>query len=217
MTDNKQEAIDQLQALIKDIGIAMLVTHDAGGEMHGRPMATQQAPFDGRLWFFTSAKNTKTRDLAQSPQVCLVYSDASKQRYVYITGNGRLVRDPAKVKELWRTADRLWFPGGPEDADLRLLEVTVERASWWTVPGMIGTAVAIVSALASGETPMPGDSGTLEFAPLLPDAPRSSQRVTRLRTPATNATAATKKSKAPAKRARPGGRRALARGIGSAH
>lgn len=217
MTDNKQEAIDQLQALIKDIGIAMLITHDAGGEMHGRPMATQQAPFDGRLWFFSSAKNTKTRDLAQSSQVCLVYSDTSKQRYVYITGQGRLLRDPAKVKELWRTADRIWFPGGPEDADLRLLEVTVERASWWTVPGMIGTAVAIVSALASGETPSPGDSGTLEFAPLLPNAPRSSQRVTRLRKPATNVTAASRKSKAPAKRARATGDGNSARDIGTSH
>ena len=51
----KQEKIEKVRDLIKGIKIAMLTTvNPTDGSLHSRPMATQEAEFDGDLWFFTA-------------------------------------------------------------------------------------------------------------------------------------------------------------------
>lgn len=182
-----EEASRKLQDLIKDIRIAMLVTQGAGGELHGRPMQTEAAPFDGRLWFFTSGATTKAADLRRTERASLVYADSSHQRYVFITGIARLVNDPVRKRELWKPQYRMWFRAGLDDPQLRLLQVTVERALYWTRPGLIGSALATAAAvLTTGEAPELGESGTLEFE--LPKAPNRGKRpqLKRAREPAAN-------------------------------
>src|SRR5690606_30642051 len=51
---SEREKIEKLRELIKDIDIAMLTTVDEDGSLRSRPMGTQEAEFDGDLWFFTS-------------------------------------------------------------------------------------------------------------------------------------------------------------------
>jgi len=82
-----------------------------------------------------------------------------------VTGRARLVIDRSRFQKYFRPTDKLWYPRGVEDPDLRMLEVTVERAIYWTRSGIIGTAVAMASALATGSQPELGESGTLEFGP----------------------------------------------------
>lgn len=48
----KQEEIETLRELIKDIDMAMLTTATEEG-LVSRPMKTQEVEFDGDLWFFT--------------------------------------------------------------------------------------------------------------------------------------------------------------------
>jgi general stress protein 26 len=166
---NSQDAFDRLQALIKGIGVAVLVSHAprdrAGAPLHGRPMLTLEGPADGRLLFFTGASSPKVLDLKRDPHVALVYADSSSHRYVFVNGRGRLLVDRERFDKYWRPTDRLWYPGGIDDPDLRLLEVTVERAMYWTRPGLVGTAIAMATALATGDAPELGESGTLEFGP----------------------------------------------------
>ena len=160
-----QQTFDRLAELIKGIRVAVLVTHAAREGFHGRPMQTLEGPEDGRLRFFTSASSPKALDLKRDADVALVYADSDSQRYVFVTGRARLTVDRERFKKYFRPTDKLWYPRGVDDPDLRMLEVTVERAIYWTRSGVIGTAMAVASALASGSQPELGEAGTLEFGP----------------------------------------------------
>jgi hypothetical protein len=46
-----EEGKKKIAERVKEIRIAMMSTLDDGGEIHSRPMATQDVPFDGTLWF----------------------------------------------------------------------------------------------------------------------------------------------------------------------
>lgn len=164
------DPVRRLQALIGDIRIAMLITHvgepRAHAGLHGRPMETQDAPFDGTLWFLTSAASPKALEIEQDSEVALVYADAQTHRYVYVTGRAQLLQDADTIDALWTPEQAVWFPGGKDDPDLRALRVTVRRALYWTRPSDAETAAAMNESLATGVPPELGDSGTIEFEDL---------------------------------------------------
>jgi general stress protein 26 len=149
---NRAESLERLTELIKDIRVAMFVTRSGDGTLRSRPMAAQEAPFDGTRWFFAAGQSATVSDLAQAPEVVLAYADLGGNRYVSLSGRAELVRDPDKAKELWSPLYREWFPKGLEDPDLALLKVVVSRAEYWDSPGTLGTVGKILAEF-SGEMP----------------------------------------------------------------
>lgn len=129
--DERSASIAKLRDLIKDIKIAMLTTVGHDGIPHSRPMATQQADFEGTLWFFTGEDTAKAGEVAEYRAVNLAYADPDHHRYVSMSGPATLVRDRAKAEQLWNPAYRAWFPKGLDDPTLVLLRVDVEQAEYW--------------------------------------------------------------------------------------
>lgn len=125
---------EKLTELIKDISIAMLTTVTSDGSLRSRPMATQDLPFDGDLWFFTSDDSGKTDEIAREHEVNLAYSDPKNQKYVSLSGTAQVVRDYDKARQLWKPFYKTWFPGGLEDPHLALLRVQVNTAEYWDMP-----------------------------------------------------------------------------------
>jgi general stress protein 26 len=66
---DRADAVKTLGELIKDIRFAMLTTVEDDGSLRGRPMATQQAEFDGDLWCFTGAGSAKVDEIQRERQV----------------------------------------------------------------------------------------------------------------------------------------------------
>jgi general stress protein 26 len=146
------EMIAKVGELIKDIKMAMLTTEAEDGLLHSRPMATQQAPFDGTLWFFTGSSSGKVNQLEWNPEVNLSYAQPSEMKYVSISGNGEVVHDRAKMQELWSDLYKAWFPQGLDDPDLCLLKVEVSSAAYWEAPsGKMVQIFGYRKALATGE------------------------------------------------------------------
>jgi general stress protein 26 len=133
--------------------------------MRGRPMrAVSTKNFDGTLWFFTDQPSPKAEEVRHDPRVLLAYSDPSKQNYVSLFGEGQVMRDPAKQKELWSEPLRAWFPDGPEDPKAGLLKVTIEGAEYWDAPSStLVHAYGYVKARLTGEPPHPGANDKVEF------------------------------------------------------
>lgn len=126
------QSFARLGELIKDINIAMLATVTDDGVIRSRPMGTQQIDLiDGALWFFTAHDSSQTEEILHQQDVNLSYASIDKHRYVSISGRAHLVRDPAKTRELWKPAAKIWFPGGVDDPNLILLRVDVEAAEYW--------------------------------------------------------------------------------------
>jgi general stress protein 26 len=123
-----------LRDLIKNVKFAMLTTRAVDGTLTSRPMTTLQTEFDGTLWFMLAANSLKAEDIEQRPKVNLGYAHPQDGRYVSVSGTAEVVRDRAKVGELWNPIYETWFPGGPDDENLALLKVEIATADYWESP-----------------------------------------------------------------------------------
>lgn len=121
----------RLRQMIEGFNVAMLTTVSEDGSLHSRPMATQYAKFDGALWFFTHAHADKAGDVTRNRQVNVSYVDPDKEQYVSVSGTAEIVRDRAKIKEIWNPIYKTWFPKGLTDPDLALLKINLEHAEYW--------------------------------------------------------------------------------------
>jgi general stress protein 26 len=140
--------------LIQDIRIAMMATKEADGSLSSRPMSAANTSFDGTLWFFAREGSAKTEDIARERDVLLAYSHPSKQHYVSLAGKARLSHDRAKIKELWSEMARVWFPDGPDDPSIVLIEVDVDSAQYWDSPGSaVVLLYGYVKARLTGKPP----------------------------------------------------------------
>jgi general stress protein 26 len=160
----RSEAISTLAALIKDIRIATITTVTDEGSLRSRPMATQNAPFDGTLWFFTDADAPKAGEIERTRQVNVSYSAPDDNRYVSVSGTARITRDRARIDELWSPVLKAWFPEGKETPGIALIEVDVEHAEYWDAPSQkIVQVVGLVKALATGKRADPGRNEKLDL------------------------------------------------------
>ena len=151
MEDTRNNSIEKIRKLTEDIDFCMLTTIDAG-HMRSRPMSTQQTEFDGDLWFFTDDNTHKIDEIAKDNRVCAAYAKPESDTYVSISGRAEVVRDPAKMEELWSPVLKAWFPDGLEDPHLCLLKVTAEQAEYWDSPsGKLVQLFGFVKAIATGE------------------------------------------------------------------
>lgn len=147
-----QENVEKLRELIKDIDFAMLTTVDADGSLRSRPMSTQEAEFDGDLWFLTSADTAKAYEIRQDSRVNVSYAQPDDQRYVSVSGTAALLNDRAKIDEFWTPAYKIFFPDGKDDPNLRLIKITVDKAEYWDSKGLIPTVIAFAQAMLGKES-----------------------------------------------------------------
>lgn len=163
MNQTREESIKKLKELIEDIDFAMLTTLN-GEKLHSRPMSTQQVEFDGDLWFFTSDKTHKVEEIEKDNRVNLAYSKPESNTYISVFGRASLVKDRAKIEELWNPIYKAWFPKGLDDPSLVLLKVTVEEAEYWDSPSStIVQIVGFIKALATGQQADGGDHGKMKL------------------------------------------------------
>ncbi len=163
MEDKRQESIKKVRELIKDINIAMLTTVDFG-LLRSRPMATQQAEFDGDLWFMTSSETHKTEEIQKDPRVSVAYAAPNTNTYVSISGTAQIVNDRQKIEELWNPIYKAWFPKGLDDPTICLLKVSVEQAEYWDSPSSTLVQIAgFVKAMVTGERADGGDHGKVNL------------------------------------------------------
>ena len=130
-TPKGKDPAKKLRKIIKKTRVAMLTTVASDGSLRSRPMVTPDADFDGDLWFFTRYNSPKSEEIQENQKVNVTYASPKNDRYVSVSGTAALVRDPGKVKELWRGALKEWFPEGKNDPDLALLKVTIDKAEYW--------------------------------------------------------------------------------------
>lgn len=120
--------------LIAQVEIAMLTTADENGELRSRPMAVQEAPFDGMLRFFTKDDSGKVDEIEREREVNVAVSCPEKGIFVSVTGSARLNRDRAKIDELWKDEYKVWFKDGKDDPHLAILEVAADYVEYWDTP-----------------------------------------------------------------------------------
>ena len=145
-----------LYELVRDFHTAMLVTRGKDGELRGRPLSVAREDDEGRLFFAIRVESLHVTELAADEHVALLFQD--EQRHVSLSGTARLRRDRALIDELWTERWRLWFPHGPEDPNLAIVEVGPTSGEYWDRTGLAGMRYlfAAMKAYATGGKPPDG-------------------------------------------------------------
>ena len=138
MTASKK--IDDLYDLIKGIETAMFTTRGVSGQLVSRPMATQERIEGADLWFVTNTDTHKLDDLALDPHVNCSYYNNRTHEWVSVSGLGRVSKNKARIRQLYKEDWKTWFgdeggdrDGGPNDPRIALILVEAELATYMKV------------------------------------------------------------------------------------
>ena len=144
-------AYEHLYDLVKDFRTAMLVTKDAGGKLHARPMSVAEWRADADAYFATSIASPKMAEIETDPEVLISFQSGSQ--FASISGTARIVRDRAVIHRLWSDAWLAWFPAGKDDPSLCLLKFEAREGEYWDNSGLKGVRYLFdgVKAVLQGE------------------------------------------------------------------
>ena len=159
----REESVEKLKDLIEDIDFAMLTTIN-GGHFRSRPMSTQEYEGDNLLWFFTSDQTHKVDEIEADNRVNVSYAKPDDNVYISVSGRASIVKDKAKIEELWSPILKAWFPEGLDDPTLCLLKVTIQQAEYWDSPNSKLVQIAgFVKALVTGKSADGGEYGKVNL------------------------------------------------------
>ena len=122
----------RVRGLIREAGIAMLMTVDDRGGQAGRPMLVLLLDGDPHMYFLTRHDSRKVVHIAAHPQVALTVVGAD--RYFLVTGQAVICRDRQLLDRLWHPTYRAWFPEGVEGGVAIALRIAVDRIDYWEPP-----------------------------------------------------------------------------------
>jgi general stress protein 26 len=155
---SKASEIDRVWDIIETVGVCMLTTQFAGG-LRARPLEARPDRDAGLIFFVTDINSAKEDEVEAAPDVGLVFIDPSSKAYLSITGRARVLRDAEKTKAVWRKTDEVWWHGGPNDPDVRLLRIEPVTAELWDGPASaVVTAFEFAKARLTGEEPNLGEN-----------------------------------------------------------
>lgn len=111
----------------------LLTTSAADGTLSTRPMTIQRIDEPGTVLFFGSLSSALVQRLNARPEVNIGVAEPDDDFYVSIVGRAVISSNRVLIRELWSPLTKVWFPGGVDDEDLVLIEVTASQAEYWNV------------------------------------------------------------------------------------
>lgn len=154
MTAKTKEG-EKVYGILKEFSTAMFVTLGLGGRPAARPMHVARVDEEaGKLWFLTG-KSGNLADELQKEAVTLLVFQKDNSAYVSLRGRARLTQNASHIKDLWKEPYKVWFPEGPDDPNIALVEVDPMEAEYWDNRGLNKLEYLFESAKAyvKGETP----------------------------------------------------------------
>jgi len=144
--------------IVEKVGVCMLTTQFAGG-LRARPVEARPDRDAGLISFVTDIHSAKEDEIAAAPDIGLVFIDPKDKAYLSITGRACVLRDADKIKAAWRKTDEVWWPGGPTDPNVCLLQIEPLTAELWDGPASaVVTAFEFAKARLTGEEPKLGEN-----------------------------------------------------------
>lgn len=133
-----EKKLDDLYALIEDIGVAMMTTRRPDGDLVSRPMQTQKQRIgEADIWFVTSDETHKLDELVSDPHVNLGYMQKHGGDWVSVSGVARVSKDRDLIRRVYSKDSRAWFGddggernGGPDDPRISLILVDAHSAMY---------------------------------------------------------------------------------------
>ena len=144
MSDDKRE---KLLDLVGEFENAMLVTRDRSDDLQARPMHVAALDEDsGTITFTSNVGDEKMDELRAHPSVCVSFQGGA--RYVSLTGRASINQDRDRIHALFEESWKLWYPEGPDQQDIALIEFEPVIGEYWDTSGSEGLSFALKAAKA---------------------------------------------------------------------
>lgn len=157
--------VDKIRELIKGVRIAMLTTVAEDGSLHARPMATQEAAFDGSLWFITRIESPKVDEIRDDSHVIVTYEQPKDGTYLALQGKASIVRDREAIHKHWTPQAKAWFPQGENDPAVALIHVDVNGGEYWQAnsSGLVRLGKLALGAVVGADKVDMNDQGKIRL------------------------------------------------------
>lgn len=163
---SKQNQIDTIREIVKDVKFAMMITITSEGHLHACPMTTSETSLGAReIWFIGDKSTEAVANIKNNAQVNLSYVSQDSKDYVSINGEAKLIDDQAKLDELWSPIYNAFYEHGKEDENVQLIKVVPNGAEFWrSGSGVVNAAKLAAAALQDGKVADSlGENGSVEF------------------------------------------------------
>lgn len=153
-SSHQSDDVARVWRLMDQIHMCMLISHD-GQRIHARPMHARPRETERAVYFLTSVSGTKDNEIREDQHVCLAFSEPNEGKYLAVEGSARVLNDRELIHALWNTAAQAWW-SGPNDPQVRVIEVTPESAEYWDRPhGLVHRTQLTIAASSR----LPADMG----------------------------------------------------------
>jgi len=165
MKQEYKQDVEKLVEMVKDVRVCMLITNEKNAEnISGRPMGINKIDDVGTMWFFTKASSYKVEEIEASKKVSIAIANESSQNYLMIHGTATLVDNKSKMKELWSSIMKAWFPLGLEDPDMTLIKVVpIEVEYWDSSSSKMVVLFNMLKAIVTGKEYNEGEHGKIDL------------------------------------------------------
>ncbi len=123
--------IEKMRTMIKSQNICLFTTELDQHPLSTRPMGTQEADEEGRLWFISRKDSEKNLEIKDNDKVQLFYSNNGSSEYLSVYGKADIYTDQDKIEEHWSAFAKAWFHDGKRDPAVSLICVTPEDVHYW--------------------------------------------------------------------------------------
>jgi general stress protein 26 len=152
-----QAHIDRVWDVMDKAGICMMTTQFNAG-LRARPMEARPDKDAGVVWFLTDQRGLKDDEINAMPAVGLTFVYEPEKIYLSLTGEAFVAHDPDRAKALWNEKQKLWW-SGPDDPNLRVVRVELEKAEMWDGPASSAVAAfEFAKARLTGGKPNLGEN-----------------------------------------------------------
>ena len=146
----------ELRDLLKEFDIAMLVTRDEQGVPRGRPMAVVAIDRDATVWFATADHAPKVQEIERDATVAAIFFRDRDKAWISLSGSAQLVRDRAKIREVWSPTMRAWF-SDVDDPSILLIRVEPRHGEYYEPKKtVVGRVFEMVKGAVTGTPPATG-------------------------------------------------------------
>ena len=149
---------DRVWEILEHTPIGMLTTRFAAG-LRARPMDGRPDRTISAIFFVTDVRGLKDNEIESCPDACFAVVDQKDKAYLSITGRAEILHDEALARHIWKEADNVWWPEGPQDLNVCVLRLDPQIAELWDGPASsIVASYEFAKARLTGVKPNLGEN-----------------------------------------------------------
>jgi general stress protein 26 len=125
-----EATIEQIWKMMEDIRFSMVTNRTLTG-MQSRPLTAQIDTEFQKINFIVPITSEICSQLQENTELHLIFIDLKAQNYISVSATASILQDSGLAKRLWNSFAQAWFPKGPDDPDIRIIQASPAMIEYW--------------------------------------------------------------------------------------